>query len=381
MKLLLLTAATALGSGFIWFGSRKWLSSEPAGGTTQEAVETADLAELSHLWTDDEIEIKDAASLWREKLDGQATASPRPQFKQEEIDRFYTEMIEGRPSVKGARRTLIIRLLTLLDNEGRYRSDIDRAITGHHLLKSDNILTSGLKESDHEARQSELALLYAEARERQQEEINAREWNQLTFPAAEVTDAGRNSLTALPGEEREHPLLNRESPEQYQPVKIEVPAWFDADALLAALKKRINKVESTPKGDKWCAVSINPGVVYVNTQGIWAAIRDICGLDVKVLAAEGNESEKRNIIYTVVRELSATRDALVTEYAADGYYTTQVSVVTGGGKRITSMLIPFRTQAFGEMDSTLELLKTPQLKRMVKDIKPTQAEVQKCAGL
>ncbi len=476
MKLLLLTAAAALGSGFIWFGSRKWLSSEAAKGTAPDVVETADLAELSHLWTDDEIEIKDAASLWREKLDGQAAASPRPQFKQEEIDRFYTEMIEGRPSVKGARRTLIIRLLTLLDNEGdcpsvvggnpleaelklpedsfkmlariplyrhtltvtrnfiakadhdalvadmiimalahdigkipsyhnkmylsgdhpiiamlilksfpEYlslpnRSDIDRAITGHHLLKSDNILTNGLKESDHEARQSELALLYAEARERQQVEINVLEGKQLTFPAAAVTDAGGNSLTALPGEEREHPLLNRESPEQYQPVKIDVPAWFNAEALLAALKKRINKVESTPKGDKWCAVSINPGIVYVNTQGIWAAIRDICGLDVKVLAAEGNESEKRNIIYTVVRELSATRDALVTEYVADGYYTTQVWVVTGGGKRITSLLIPFRTQAFGEMDSTLELLKTPQLKRMVKDIKPTQAEVQKCAG-
>ena len=119
MKLLLLTAAASLGSGFIWFGSRKWLSGEAAGETAPEAVETAALAELSHLWTDDEIEIKDAASLWREKLDGQAATSPRPQFKQAEIDRFYTEMIEGRPSVKGARRTLIIRLLTLLDNEGK----------------------------------------------------------------------------------------------------------------------------------------------------------------------------------------------------------------------------------------------------------------------
>ena len=119
MKLLLLTAAASLGVGFIWFGSRKWLPGEAAAETAPEVVETAALAELSHLWTDDEIEIKDAASLWREKLDGQATASPRPQFKRDEIDRFYTEMIEGRPSVKGARRTLIIRLLTLLDNEGK----------------------------------------------------------------------------------------------------------------------------------------------------------------------------------------------------------------------------------------------------------------------
>jgi len=74
----------------------------------------------------------------------------------------------------------------------------------------------------------------------------------------------------------------------------------------------------------------------VNPEGLWAAIREVCGIDLKVLAAEGNESEKRNILFTVVGELSRTRDAIVTEYVSDGYYTTQVSVVTGGGKRITS---------------------------------------------
>ena len=180
MKLLLLAAAASLGSGFIWFGSRKWLSGEAAGETAPEAVETAALAELSHLWTDDEIEIKDAASLWREKLDGQAATSPRPQFKQAEIDRFYT-------------------------------------------------------------------------------------------------DPSYHNKMYLSGD---HPLI----------------------AMLI---------------------------------------------------------------------LKSFPEYLFLPYVADGYYTTQVSVVTGGGKRITSLLIPFRTQAFGEMDSTLKLLKTPQLKRMVKDMSMT----------
>ena len=99
-----------------------------------------------------------------------------------------------------------------------------------------------------------------------------------------------------------------------------------------------------------------------------------------MLAAEGNESEKRNILYTVVCELSRTRDAIATEYVSDGYYTTQVSVVTGGGKRITSLLIPFRTKVFGETVSSLEELKTPQLKRMVKEIMLKQAEVEQCVG-
>jgi len=474
MKLLLFTAATTLSAGFLYYGTRKWVRVAVAQDVLPRCKERTTLAELSHLWLDDEIEIKDAAQLWREQLAAQSAAAQRPEFKREEIDRFYTDMIAGRPSVNGVRRTLIIKLLTLLDEEGdcpsvvsgnpleaerlfpqesftmlatiplyrhtltvtrnfiakadqealladmiimalahdigkipsyhdkMYRSgdhpiiaglilnsfpeyvslpnrdDIDRVVTGHHLLRSDNILTDGLKQSDHEARQSELAWLYAEARKRQQE-LPEEPTSLLTTDVA-VTNAAGTPLAAQPGEEREHPMGNQESPEKYLHTKLETPTWFDADALLAAVKKRINLVESTPKGDQWSAVSTNLGLIFVNPGGMWAAIREICGDDPQALAAEGNETEKRNIIFTVVRELSAARDALATEYVADGYYTTQVSVITGGGKRITSLLIPLRTRVFGATVSSLEELKTPQLKRMVKDIKLTQAEVQKCVG-
>jgi len=51
------------------------------------------------------------------------------------------------------------------------REDISRAVTGHHLMKCDNILSDGLKQSDHEARQTELAALYAEMLERKKREM------------------------------------------------------------------------------------------------------------------------------------------------------------------------------------------------------------------
>lgn len=470
--MLLFTASASVGIGFIFYGSRKWLHFDEPIKAQPELAEVTSLAELSHLWTDDEIEIKDASFLWREHATKKTKVMSRPNFKREEIDRFYTDMIEGRPSVSGVRRTLIVKLLSMLDEEGdcpsvvkanpneaehmysnesyamlatvplyrhtltvtrnfiakadqealladmiimalahdigkipsyhdkmyssgdhpiiaglilnsmpEYvalpnRDDIDRAIRGHHLLKSDNILTDGLKLSDHEARQSELATLYAKERERPKQAIEAGESATATPTiSAKTTD---NRPTS--GKKREHPLGSLESQKSYTPTKLDIPSWFDADIILAAVKKRINRVESTPRGEQWSAVSTSQGLVFVNPNGLWAAIKDICGSDVKVLASEGSESEKRNILFTIVSELSKAKDAIATEYVSDTYFTTQTSVITGGGKRITSLLIPFRTHVFGETASSLEELKTPQLKRMVKEIKLKQTEVEKCVG-
>jgi hypothetical protein len=474
MKMLLFTVSAAVGIGFGYYGSKKWIPAEKTAGERTEHAEVASLAELSHLWTDDEIEIKDASRLWRERTAKQGTNQPRPEFKHEEIDQFFTEMIENRPSVNGVRRALIIKILTMLDDEGdcpsvvrahkdeaeriysddsyallatvplfrhtltvtrnfiakadqealladmiiialahdigkipsyhdgmyssgdhpiiaglilnnipEYvslpnRDDIHRAITGHHLLKSDNILTDGLKLSDHEARQAELSALYAKARERK---INDSKDNEN--PPVAATDTSTRTNTRKPQqpvEEREHPLGNLESQEKFYPTILDIPEWFDADAILAALKKRINVVESTPKGEQWSAVSTSQGLVFVNPEGLWAAIKEVSDIDPKVLASEGCESEKRNMLYTIVSELSKTRDAIATQYVADRYYTTQVSIITGGGKRLPYLLIPFTAQAFGEKPSTLEELKTPQLKRMVKERKLKQAEVEQCVG-
>lgn len=474
MNTLLFTVSAAVGIGFGYYGSRKWIPTEEPAEVRTEFTEVARLADLSYLWTDNEIEIKDAACLWRERAANQTTKQPRPVFKHEEIDQFFTEMIENRPSVNGVRRALIIKILSMLDDEGdcpsvvrvhkdeaeriysddsyallatvplyrhtltvtrnfiakadqealladmiiialahdigkipsyhdgmyssgdhpiiaglilnnipEYlslpnRDDIHRAITGHHLLKSDNILTDGLKLSDHEARQTELSALYAEVRERRKNDPD----DSGKQPVA-TTDATTRTNTQKPQhpvEEREHPLGNLESREKFYPTMLDIPEWFDADAILAALKKRINVVESTPKGEQWSAVSTSQGLVFVNPEGLWTAIKEVSDIDPKVLASEGCESEKRNLLYTIVSELSKTRDAIATQYVANRYYTTQVSIITGGGKRLPYLLIPFTAQVFGEKPSTLEELKSPQLKRMVKEIKLKQTEVEQCVG-
>lgn len=472
MKLPLLGISAAAALGFGYYGSRKWGRPEVPAQQKTPPLEIAYLSELSYLWTDDEVEIRDASLLWREQIKAQASQPSRPVFRHGEIEKFFRELIEHRPSVHGARRVLIIKILTMLDEEGDcpsvvrknkneaeriysddtyalletvplYRhsltvarnfiakadqealmadmiiialahdigkipsyhdsmynmgdhpmtaglilkgipefmslpnkDDILRAIGGHHLLKSDNILTDGLKMSDHDARQNELAELYSARREQMKQEQTKQEQESGGASQAPVRTEAAESRP--PEEPREHPLGDLESRENFSPNQLDLPAWFDAEAILTALKKRINVVETTPKGDQWWSVSTPQGLVFVKTDGLWAALRDVRGDDPALVATEAFESEKRNLLYTVVRALSTTRDAIANQYVADRYYTTQVSVVTGGGRRLKELLIPFKAQAFGEKPSALEELKTPRLKRMVRDVIIKQTEVERC---
>jgi hypothetical protein len=258
------------------------------------------------------------------------------------------------------------------------REDISRAVTGHHLMKCDNILSDGLKQSDHEARQTELAALYAEMLERKKREMEMS-GEQSAAAKVEAEHAG-STKTTPPVEERDNPLGFNPAKEKFMPTIINIPDWFNADAIITSLKNRINVVESTSKGEQWSVVSMPNGLIYVNPDALWETIKEVSSYDPVVYASEGFESEKRNLMYTVVSELARTRNALATDHVADGYYTSQVSIITGGGKRVPYLLIPFTAEAFGVLPSALEELKTPQLKRMVKEIKPKNKEVEQCVG-
>lgn len=474
MNTLLLGISTAVGCGFVFYGSKKWVHIEVPDPAESETPELTCLADLSHLWKDKEVKIKDASHLWREQASKKRSNVPRPVFQHEEIEQFFSEMVEHRQSIKGVRKALIIRILTMLDNEGdcpsvvrknkdeaeriyaedsyalletvplyRHtltvarnfiakadqealladmilialahdigkipsyhdsmyssgdhpiiaglilkgipefmslpnRDDINRAVTGHHLMKCDNILSDGLKQSDHEARQAELATLYADVRERKQRE--SENIGEQTASAKVEAEHTGSSKTEPPVEERAHPLGFNPVKEKFIPTTIDIPDWFDADAILSLLKKRINVVESTPKGEQWSVVSTPSGLIYVNPNALWETIKEVSNFDSMVYASEGFESEKRNLMFTVVSELARTRNALATGHVADGYYTSQVSIITGGGKRVPYLLIPFTAEAFGVLPSVLEELKTPQLKRMVKEIKPKNKEVEQCVG-
>jgi hypothetical protein len=448
MNTTLLGISATVGIGFAIYGTRKWLPKETPAPQEEKQFEVAKLAELSHLWKDSEVQIKDAANLWREQSQENNSPTPRPSFTHTEIERFFSEMIEHRSSINGVRRDLIIWLLNLLDKEGDcpsvvrkhkdeaeriysedsyamleavplYRhtltvarnfiakadqealladiilialahdigkipsyhdgmyssgdhpiiaglilngipefvslpnkEDILRAVTGHHLMKSDNILTDGLKHSDHEARQSELSALYLKMREQKNSRAESSVDPQSATELIESASA-TPVTTELPSAERAHPLGFAPAKEKYTPQLINIPECIDPDAVIESLKNRINLVEST---------------------------KEVSNYDPLVYASEGFEAEKRNLMHSVVTELVRTKQALATEYVADGYYTSKVSIITGGGKRLSHLLIPLTAQSFGVTASALEEHKTAQLQRMVKEIKHKNKEVEQCVG-
>ena len=77
------------------------------------------LAEASYFWTANELDFREIATIWREIEPPEPPQRPvRPSFRHEEIEAFFVEFVESRPVVKGKRRTLIVKLLKMLDDEG-----------------------------------------------------------------------------------------------------------------------------------------------------------------------------------------------------------------------------------------------------------------------
>jgi len=481
-------ATAVIGTGLVSYAARnlfrQFRDNALLGEPHSEKVEEKTLAEVSRTWNGKEskplsgniVDFREIAKIWREPEPEQTDAPlPRPTFKQGEIELFFSEMVEKRRAIKGDRRTIIIKLLKMLDEkgdcpsvvkmnpleaEGKFpedtfsmlatiplyrhtlqvarkcaakvnqelmlpdifivslahdigkipsyhdkmyatadhplisaivlngiteyaalanREELDKIIREHHLLKADYPLTKMLKQCDQDVRKEELAVLIGEAVERD------KTWTKTGDPAPQ--DPVRLMATGKPAakdatsaEDRQaHPLGESELHEFPDPVAQELPSWFDADAILSAVKKRVNQLETTPKGQRWTAVSTTMGIVFANPDGLWAAIKEVSGKDAAILAADADEGTKRNLLYTIVWELSRVKDAIATEYVSEKYYTTKATIVTGSGKGFTALLVPFRANAFGESVATLEGLKSPLLKKMVKEIKPKQVEVETCA--
>ena len=247
------------------------------------------------------------------------------------------------------------------------RNELDNIIRNHHQITPSNPITACLKRCDQEARNDEMgAFLGLKAQLKSTEAIPAPITTLLSPPETHVA-------TDDESQEWDHPLGSPESV-KYVSQKVKLPAWFNADSILSGIHGLINQVEKTSSGVKWHAVSLPNGLVYVKPEALWDVIHQVSAGDPMVLVADADEETKRNLLYTVVWELSATRDAIATELMTNSYYTTNASIVLNNDKSFKKLLIPFRVDAFGVLTSDLESTKPAVLKKIVKDIRPKQAE-------
>jgi hypothetical protein len=144
---------------------------------------------------------------------------------------------------------------------------------------------------------------------------------------------------------------------------------LDPEAILAGVRTKINALSAS---GRWSVVSSAEGLVFAQQEALWEEVKKVAGADPQVLAADGDETGKRALLLTVVRELARQKKAVATEFVADGFFTSQCIVVMESGRTLQVPLIPFRAQAFGVLPSELEAEKRERLKKMVKTIKPKQ---------
>ena len=164
----------------------------------------------------------------------------------------------------------------------------------------------------------------------------------------------------------------------YAPKRIALD-WFQPEAFLESLKPWINYVHEK----QWGAVSTPDGMVYVNGDCLWGVLKNVTPDEFKAdyLNASANEGRKRDLLYSVVWELSEQKNAIAVNLMKPQYYSIPVTVITGSGSVITGkngsqiFLTPFRAESFGVLPSELEKKKTAELRRLVKTIKPKMAEL------
>ena len=233
----------------------------------------------------------------------------------------------------------------------------------HHYLKPSGRMSQLLKECDQITRNKEFAdLMNSAVAAEQREEVVTRVSVTATAPTEELPQPEQDpdTLTDMPNEGRE----NRQGT---QPERIDV-SWLDQEAFLAVVKNWINK---THEG-RWGVVSMPDGTVYANDTTIWNLLKKAAPDSVKpeLATATADPATKRSILYSVVWSLSEGKNAVAAELLKPEHYMVPVVMTNGTGKTATSMLIPFRAEAFGALPSDLEKLKQPKLQSMVKTIKP-----------
>ena len=160
---------------------------------------------------------------------------------------------------------------------------------------------------------------------------------------------------------------------KFVPSLVPLPAWYEPERVLGAIAKVVNTIEVSGENNKpaWSAVTgAEGGVVWVSEAGLWSALKNTGGrCDSSFLVAEADEGVKRNLLFTIVRDLG-DKGKVLSELIDNSYYQVPVAIITGSGRVIPTFLIPFSEESFGVTALDLETRKGAVLKRMVKTIKP-----------
>ncbi len=248
------------------------------------------------------------------------------------------------------------------------REEISLSIRQHHLLTPESTLGRALKEADHQVRLLEISRQTLDtdpAKAVEPVSSSQKSSPEKKRPAKSVSRKNESRLPPIPNKEKEEDAAHSEAPD---------PAFdlstLDLDHLLRRLKLKINKVE---KG-RWSIISTPEGWVLAQPDVLWEEAKRLAKNAPVFLTADADEQSKREMLKVIVQRLDKEKRAIATELLGEGYYTTQCLVVTPSEKSMRIPLIPFRAEAFSNLPSKLEVLKSDTLKRMIKKVKVGNAQ-------
>jgi len=181
----------------------------------------------------------------------------------------------------------------------------------------------------------------------------------VEYQAVEVVQPSvEKTVTESPGESGEQPTN----------IEVNLP-WLDPDAVLSELKKWVNVVSH----NRWGAVSMPDGLIYVQGDCLFGVIRKVAGREgeAQIKEAESDPVTKASLLKDVVAVLSQQLHVIDSGNLLPDQSAANVVVLDSAGKPANSIrsLIPFKADAMGLNPADLEQSKNPELKKMVRAIK------------
>ena len=253
------------------------------------------------------------------------------------------------------------------------KEEISRAIKLHH-KRPEGLIGQTLKRADQLARQKELEWAVealAESNQTSKEdcendiendiEKDIQKDNKKTVvqpepvvpPSAPVRPKKENTSSAQGSGaawQAQADIYGEEEPIKKKkgtvPNRIDISAWFDAQAFLDALKPYINRIT----GRRFMAFSMSDGYVYFQAKAIEEVARKQAeqagAMDVATMAAD--DTNMRRVLFTVVDHLRVEHGVIARELIKDQYFGGYFTITTGG-KTMKGFYTPFHAESFGSI--------------------------------
>jgi hypothetical protein len=237
-----------------------------------------------------------------------------------------------------------------------YKDEINKAIADHHRSPK-GLLGEKLKEADHAARRMEMA-----------RNVQERTKTEPVKPAEMPRPAPKPETGQAEGEKDGIFISHaREEKEKVSLKELPLP-WFHADRYILELKRYINRLD----GSRWSAFSMPDGYVYFQTGVLEEAAKKLGKGDPDIALMDSNRELKRNILYSIVCNLRREKDAIARGLIKDRYFGGPFVVRSWNGTEHSYYYTPFNAEAFGEVVSYFESLKTGEIKEIAEVVPKVQ---------